>query len=112
MDVPGDLSLQWVSEVGNVIHEEVICGLESDLTTPVEEEVVGDCEEVPVEEIVETIVQNSPQNADTEILMVPQSNDMESIYIVPQDQSHDYLNIQVAEEVITDNWDRSGPEDG
>ena len=37
---------------------------------------------------------------------------MESIFIVPQDQEHDYLSIQVAEEVIADSWDRSGPDDG
>lgn len=111
MDVSGDLTLQWVEEVGNVIHEEVICGLEAELDTPVEE-VVGACEEVTVEETVESVPEDSATIADTEILMVPQTSDMESIYIVPQDQGHDYLNIQVTEEVITDNWDRSGPDDG
>lgn len=111
MDVSNDLTLQWVEEVGNVIHEEVICGLEADLDAPVEE-VVGACEEVTVEETVESMPEDSTPMADTEILMVPQSSDMESIYIVPQDQGHDYLNIQVTEEVITDNWDRSGPDDG
>ncbi|XP_011503402.1 PREDICTED: zinc finger protein 850 [Ceratosolen solmsi marchali] len=111
MDDNGDLTLQWVEEVGNVIHEEVICGLEAELDAPVEE-VVGACEEVTVEETVESVVEDSTPIADTEILMVPQTSDMESIYIVPQDQGHDYLNIQVTEEVITDNWDRSGPDDG
>ncbi|XP_015124410.1 zinc finger protein 569 [Diachasma alloeum] len=114
MDVSGDLTLQWVEEVGNVIHEEVICGLEADLETQ-EGEVIGACEEVCIEEdgqggSEQEATQDLPP--DTEILMVPQSSDMESIYIVPQDQGHDYLNIQVTEEVITDNWDRSGPEDG
>lgn len=111
MDVSNDLTLQWVEEVGNVIHEEVICGLEADLDAPVEE-VVGACEEVVVEETVESMPEDSTPMADTEILMVPQSSDMESIYIVPQDQSHDYLNIQVTEEVITDNWDGSGADHG
>ncbi|XP_034950162.1 zinc finger protein 569 isoform X2 [Chelonus insularis] len=114
MDVSGDLTLQWVEEVGNVIHEEVICGLEADLAQ--EGEVIGACEEVCVEETVQTSpdTNSSSHNLppDTEILMVPQSSDMESIYIVPQDQGHDYLNIQVTEEVISDNWDRSGPDDG
>ncbi|XP_066587348.1 zinc finger protein 594-like [Prorops nasuta] len=110
MDIAGDLSLQWVEEVGNVIHEEVICGLETELVAP-EEEVIGACEEVAVEETVES-VPVSGDATDAEILMVPQTSDMESIYIVPQDPGHDYLNIQVTEEVITDNWDRSGPEDG
>lgn len=110
MDVAGDLTLQWVEEVGNVIHEEVICGLETQLVGA-EEEVIGACEEVTIEETVES-VPNVTSTTGSEILMVPQSNDMESIYIVPQDQGHDYLNIQVTEEVIADNWDRSGPEDG
>lgn len=110
MDVAGDLTLQWVEEVGNVIHEEVICGLEAELVSP-QEEVIGACEEVAVEETVESVPDVTP-TGESEILMVPQSSDMESIYIVPQDQGHDYLNIQVTEEVITDNWDRSGPEDG
>ncbi|KAG7204032.1 hypothetical protein KM043_001891 [Ampulex compressa] len=110
MDVAGDLTLQWVEEVGNVIHEEVICGLEAELVAR-EDEVIGACEEVTVEETVES-VPDVAQTAESEILMVPQSTDMESIYIVPQDQGHDYLNIQVTEEVITDNWDRSGPDDG
>lgn len=110
MDVAGDLTLQWVEEVGNVIHEEVICGLEAQLVGA-EEEVIGACEEVTIEETVES-VPNVTSTTGPEILMVPQSNDMESIYIVPQDQGHDYLNIQVTEEVIADNWDRSGPEDG
>lgn len=110
MDVTGDLTLQWVEEVGNVIHEEVICGLEAELGAP-EEEVIGACEEVTVEETVESVPDITP-TTESEILMVSQSSDMESIYIVPQDQGHDYLNIQVTEEVITDNWDRSGPEDG
>lgn len=118
MDVGGDLTLQWVEEVGNVIHEEVICGLEAELDAPVEE-VVGACEEMAVEETTaESVVEEEEEEEDAapmddgEILMVPQSGDMESIYIVPQDQGHDYLNIQVTEEVITDNWDRSGPDDG
>lgn len=110
MDVAGDLTLQWVEEVGNVIHEEVICGLEAQLVGA-EEEVIGACEEVAIEETVESVPNVTP-TTESEILMVPQSNDMESIYIVPQDQGHDYLNIQVTEEVIADNWDRSGPEDG
>lgn len=110
MDVTGDLTLQWVEEVGNVIHEEVICGLEAQLVGA-EEEVIGACEEVAVEETVESGPNVTP-TTESEILMVPQTNDMESIYIVPQDQGHDYLNIQVTEEVIADNWDRSGPEDG
>lgn len=110
MDVAGDLTLQWVEEVGNVIHEEVIYGLEAQLVGA-EEEVIGACEEVAIEETVES-VPNVTSTTESEILMVPQSNDMESIYIVPQDQGHDYLNIQVTEEVIADNWDRSGPEDG
>ncbi|XP_043520842.1 zinc finger protein 845 isoform X2 [Frieseomelitta varia] len=110
MDVAGDLTLQWVEEVGNVIHEEVICGLETQLVGA-EEEVIGACEEVAIEETVESVPNVTP-TTESEILMVPQSNDMESIYIVPQDQGHDYLNIQVTEEVIADNWDRSGPEDG
>lgn len=107
MDVAGDLALQWVEEVGNV--EEVICDLEAQLDTPVEE-VVAACEEVTVEETVESADGNN-SITDTEILMVPQG-DIESIYVIPQDQGHDYLNIQVTEEVITDNWDRSGPDDG
>ncbi|XP_014212477.1 zinc finger protein with KRAB and SCAN domains 7 [Copidosoma floridanum] len=115
MEVGGDLTLQWVEEVGNVIHEEVICGLEAELDAPVEE-VVGACEEVSVEETVETVSEHPESlpvtDADAEILMVPQSNDMESIYIVPQDQGHDYLNIEVTEEVIAESWARSGPEDG
>lgn len=111
MDVSEDLTLQWVEEVGNVVHEEVICGLEAELTTP-EEEVIGACEEVVIEDAVETVQESCPQ-PDSEILLVPQTNDMESIYIVPQDgQGHDYLNIQVTEEVITDNWDRPGQHDG
>lgn len=110
MDVSGDLTLQWVEEVGNVIHEEVICGLEAELVAP-EEEVIGACEEVTVEETGES-VSNVPPTTESEILMVPQTSDMDSIYIVPQDQGHDYLNIQVTEEVIADNWDRSGPDDG
>ncbi|KAI4495844.1 hypothetical protein M0802_008250 [Mischocyttarus mexicanus] len=110
MDVTGDLTLQWVEEVGNVIHEEVICGLEAELVAP-EEEVIGACEEVTVEETGES-VSNIPPTTESEILMVPQTSDMDSIYIVPQDQGHDYLNIQVTEEVIADNWDRSGPDDG
>ncbi|KAK0174371.1 hypothetical protein PV327_010148 [Microctonus hyperodae] len=115
MDVSDDLALQWVEEVGNVIHEEVICDLETDIASQ-NGEAVGACEEVS---IGETTVPRLESNSSTrnlpphaEILMVPQSNDMESIYIVPQDQGHDYLNIQVTEEVITDNWDRSGPDDG
>uniref|UniRef100_A0A0C9S1D8 ZNF420_0 protein n=1 Tax=Fopius arisanus TaxID=64838 RepID=A0A0C9S1D8_9HYME len=114
MDVSGDLTLQWVEEVGNVIHEEVICGLEADLETQ-EGEVIGACEEVCIEDDGQGGSEQETTHSlppDTEILMVPQSSDMESIYIVPQDQGHDYLNIQVTEEVITDNWDRSGPEDG
>ncbi|XP_043675356.1 zinc finger protein 91 [Vespula pensylvanica] len=110
MDVSNDLTLQWVEEVGNVIHEEVICGLEAELVAP-EEEVIGACEEVTVEETGES-VSNVPPTTESEILMVPQTSDMDSIYIVPQDQGHDYLNIQVTEEVIADNWDRSGPDDG
>ncbi|CAK9808973.1 Zinc finger protein 841 [Anthophora plagiata] len=110
MDVTGDLTLQWVEEVGNVIHEEVIYGLEAQLVGA-EEEVIGACEEVAVEETVESVPNVAP-TTESEILMVPQTNDMESIYIVPQDQGHDYLNIQVTEEVIADSWDRSGPEDG
>ncbi|XP_011867601.1 PREDICTED: uncharacterized protein LOC105561859 isoform X2 [Vollenhovia emeryi] len=108
MDVAGDLNLQWVGDVE--LHGEVICGLEAQLVAS-EEEVIGACEEVAVEETVESVPDVTP-TADSEILMVPQSNDMESIYIVPQDQGHDYLNIQVTEEVIADNWDRSGPDDG
>lgn len=115
MDDSGDLTLQWVEEVGNVIHEEVICDLEADLGAQ-DEEVIGACEEVCIEESIEAVPETDTVTAnlppDTEILMVPQSSDMESIYIVPQDQGHDYLNIQVTEEVITDNWDRSGPDDG
>ncbi|XP_046744447.1 zinc finger protein 845 [Diprion similis] len=111
MDVAGDLTLQWVEEVGNVVHEEVICDLEGELDTP-EEEVIGACEEVSVEDTVEAVPESCPA-PDSEILLVPQSNDMESIYIVPQDgQGHDYLNIQVTEEVISDNWDRPGQHDG
>lgn len=109
MDVSNDLTLQWVEEVGNVIHEEVICGLEEGLDA--HEEVVGQCVEEVVEETVESVVREDPVTED-EILMVPQTSDMESIYIVPQDQGHDYLNIQVTEEVITDTWDKEGPEDG
>lgn len=108
MDVAGDLNLQWVEDVE--LHEEVICGLEAQLVAS-EEEVIGTCEEVAVEETVES-VPNVTSVTESEILMVPQSNDMESIYIVPQDQGHDYLNIQVTEEVIADNWDRPGPDDG
>lgn len=109
MDVGEDLTLQWVEEVENVqLQEEVICGLEAQLVAT-EEEVIGACEEV--EETVESVSNVAPA-AESEILMVPQSTDMESIYIVPQDQGHDYLNIQVTEEVIADNWDRSGPNDG
>ncbi|KAG8040823.1 hypothetical protein G9C98_001811 [Cotesia typhae] len=116
MEVSGDLTLHWEEDVGNVIHEEVICDLEDNLTDQ-DGEVIGACEEVCVEETVQTIIDSnsSAHNlpSDTEILMVPQSNDIESIYIMPQeDQGHDYLNIQVTEEVITDNWDRSGPDDG
>ncbi|XP_012275030.1 zinc finger and BTB domain-containing protein 41 isoform X2 [Orussus abietinus] len=110
MDMAGDLALQWVEEVGNVIHEEVICGLEAELTTP-EEEVIGACEEVGVEEAVRSLPEPAP-TIHTEVLMIPQANDMESIYIVPQDQGHDYLNIQVTEEVIADSWDKSAPDDG
>lgn len=102
--------MQWVEEVGNVIHEEVICGLEAELEAP-EEEVIGACEEVCMEETVQS-APDQTSSGETEIMMVPQPSDMESIYIVPQDQGHDYLNIQVTEEVITDNWDRSGPDDG
>ncbi|XP_039314769.1 zinc finger protein 423 isoform X2 [Solenopsis invicta] len=112
MDVTGDLNLQWVGDVE--LHEEVICGLEAQLVAS-EEEVIGACEEVAVEETVESVpVESHVPATESEILMVPQSNDMESIYIVPQDQGHDYLNIQVGvtEEVITDNWDRPGPDDG
>ncbi|XP_032675506.1 zinc finger protein 420-like isoform X3 [Odontomachus brunneus] len=111
MDVGGDLTLQWVEEVGNVeLHEEVICDLEAQLVAT-EEEVIGACEEVAVEETVES-VPDVASTTESEILMVPQSSDMESIYIVPQDQGHDYLNIQVTEEVIADNWNRQGPDDG
>lgn len=110
MDVSGDLTLQWVEEVGNVIHEEVICGLEAEIPAT-EEEVIGACEEVSMEETVQSAPDQTP-SGDSEPLLVPQPSDMESIYIVPQDQGHDYLNIQVTEEVITDNWDRSGPDDG
>lgn len=110
MDVAGDLNLQWVGDVE--LHEEVICGLEAQLVAS-EEEVIGTCEEVAVEETVESVPVASHVTAtESEILMVSQTNDMESIYIVPQDQGHDYLNIQVTEEVITDNWDRPGPDDG
>lgn len=106
MDVhAGDLNLQWVGDVE--LHEEVICSLDAQLVAS-EEEVIGACEEVTVEETVPNMVPAT----ESEILMVPQSNDMESIYIVPQDQGHDYLNIQVTEEVIADNWDRAGPDDG
>ncbi|KAL6256443.1 hypothetical protein P5V15_012556 [Pogonomyrmex californicus] len=108
MDVTGDLNIQWVGDVE--LHEEVICGLETQLVAS-EEEVIGVCEEVAVEETVESIPDVVP-TTESEILMVPQSNDMESIYIVPQDQGHDYLNIQVTEEVIADNWDRPGTDDG
>ncbi|XP_020297739.1 uncharacterized protein LOC109862187 isoform X2 [Pseudomyrmex gracilis] len=107
MDVAGDLNLQWVGDVD--LHEEVICGLEAQLVTS-GEEVIGACEEVAVEETVETVPDVAP-TTESEILMIPQTNDMESIYIVPQDQGHDYLNIQVTEEVIADNWDRP-PDDG
>ncbi|KAL0131261.1 hypothetical protein PUN28_002673 [Cardiocondyla obscurior] len=107
MDVAGELNLQWVGDVE--LHEEVICGLEAQLVAS-EEEVIGACEEVTVEETVESVPMAA--TTESEILVVPQSNDMESIYIVPQDQGHDYLNIQVTEEVIADNWDRPGPEDG
>ncbi|XP_012525196.2 zinc finger protein 850 isoform X1 [Monomorium pharaonis] len=111
MDVTGDLNLQWVGDVE--LHEEVICGLEAQLVAS-EEEVIGACEEVTVEETVESVpdVASHVPTTESEILMVPQPNDMESIYIVPQDQGHDYLNIQVTEEVIADNWDRPGPDDG
>lgn len=108
MDVAGDLNLQWVGDVD--LHEEVICGLEAQLVAS-GEEVIGACEEVAVEETVETVVPNVASTTESEILMIPQTNDMESIYIVPQDQGHDYLNIQVTEEVIADNWDRP-PDDG
>ncbi|XP_012226507.1 uncharacterized protein [Linepithema humile] len=108
MDVAGDLNLQWVGDVE--LHEEVICGLETQLVAS-EEEVIGACEEVAVEETVES-VPHVEATTESEILMVPQTNDMESIYIVPQDQGHDYLNIQVTEEVIADNWDRSVQDDG
>jgi len=108
MDVAGDLNLHWVGDVE--LHEEVICGLETQLVAS-EEEVIGACEEVAVEETVESVPDMAPAT-ESEILIVPQSNDMESIYIVPQDQGHDYLNIQVTEEVIADNWDRPGPDDG
>lgn len=113
MEVAGDLTLQWVEEVGNVIHEEVICGLDevSELVEP-QEEVIGACEEVCIEEAVESVTDDGDVNNETEILLVPQSSDMESIYIVPQDQGHDYLNIQVTEEVISESWDRAGAEDG
>ena len=111
MDDSGDLALQWVEDVGNVIHEEVICGLEEELE-PTEEEGIGACEEVCMEETVESVPDQTVAADSEEILMVPQPSDMESIYIVPQDQGHDYLNIQVTEEVITDNWDRTGPDDG
>ncbi|KAL7294133.1 hypothetical protein TKK_0012162 [Trichogramma kaykai] len=113
MDVGGDLTLQWVEEVGNVIHEEVICGLEAELDAPVEE-VVGACEEVTAEETVQdNSVQHNSHITDSEIMMVPQTSDIESIYVIPQDQGHDYLNIQVTEEeVITHNWDRTEPNDG
>ena len=108
MDVAGDLNLQWVGDVE--LHEEVICGLGAQLVAS-EEEVIGACEEVAVEETVES-VPDIASTTESEILMVPQTNDMEPIYIVPQDQGHDYLNIQVTEEVIADNWDRPGPDDG
>ncbi|XP_070166407.1 zinc finger protein 420 isoform X1 [Polyergus mexicanus] len=108
MDVAGDINLQWVGDVE--LHEEVICGLEAQLVAS-EEEVIGACEEVAVEETVESVPDVAP-TTESEILMVSQTNDMESIYIVPQDQGHDYLNIQVTEEVIADNWDRPGPDDG
>ena len=111
MEVSEELTLHWAEEVGNVVHEEV-CGMEEEIVT--QEEVIGACEEV-VEETVEEEILDQPQEQDLgdgEILMVPQSSDMESIYIVPQDQSHDYFNIQVTEEVVADNWDRSGPDDG
>lgn len=106
MDVAGDL--QWVEDVE--LHEEVICGLEEQLVAS-EEEVIGACEEVAVEETVESVPDMVP-GTESEILMVSQTNEMEQIYIVPQDQEHDYLNIQVTEEVIADNWDRPGPDDG
>jgi len=108
MDVTEDINLQWVGDVE--LHEEVICSLGAQLVAS-EEEVIGACEEVAVEETVESVPDVVP-TTESEILMVPPNNDMESIYIVPQDQGHDYLNIQVTEEVITDNWDRPGPDDG
>ncbi|XP_051174296.1 zinc finger protein 729 [Leptopilina boulardi] len=112
MDVPEELTLHWAEDVGNVIHEEV-CGLETEMVAQ-EEEVIGACEEVIEEAVEEEVIEQQEQEeqADTEILMVPQSSDMESIYIVPQDQGHDYFNIQVTEEVVADSWDRSGPDDG
>ena len=112
MDVAEELTLHWAEEVGHVIHEEV-CGLEAELVAQ-EEEVIGACEEVVEETVEEEVLEHAPEqdSGDTEILMVPQSSDMESIYIVPQDQGHDYFNIQVTEEVVADNWDRSGPDDG
>ncbi|XP_011341826.1 uncharacterized protein LOC105281933 isoform X2 [Ooceraea biroi] len=109
MDVAGDLNLQWVGDVE--LHEEVICSLGAQLVAS-EEEVIGACEEVAVEETVESVADVVVPTTESEILMVPQTNDMESIYIVPQDQGHDYLNIQVTEEVIADNWDRPVPDDG
>ena len=89
----------------------MIYGLDASLDVP-NEEIVGACEEVAMEETVESTVPDGTSILDSEILMDPQSSDMESIYIVPQDQGHDYLNIQVTEEVITDTWDKSGPDDG
>lgn len=113
---PHGLNLQWTEE--EVVHHEEVCGLEEEMNI-MEGDVIGACEEV-CEEVVcmdgeiqdETIIHTTDDlGTNTNLLLMQQASDMEAMYI-PQDQTHDYLNIQVTEEVITDNWDRSGPDDG
>ncbi|XP_044013927.1 uncharacterized protein LOC122856298 [Aphidius gifuensis] len=115
---PHELNLQWTEE--EVVHHEEVCGLDDGHMQEMEimeGDVIGACEEVSEGVCIdgevheETIIHTTDDLGTNTIMLMQQTNDMEAMYI-PEDQTHDYLNIQVTEEVITDNWDRSGPDDG
>ncbi|XP_008553295.1 zinc finger protein 568 [Microplitis demolitor] len=83
----GDSLHQFV-DVGNVVHEEIVYGVESDFDY--HDGVIGACEQVCVEE--------------QEPLQTPADSNLPA-YILPEYTDDNYLNIQGTEEVITsDNW--------
>ncbi|XP_057336215.1 zinc finger protein 354C-like [Microplitis mediator] len=89
-------SLHQFADVEDVVHEEVVYGIESDFDY--HEGVIGACEQVCVEE--------------QESVQTPADSNSPS-YILPEyTEDNNYLNIQGTEEVITsDNWYSSEVDD-